>query len=108
MTNRLYEGRETTTGHVITADGTPLDPRFDLRNHSPTGFSVGYSGSGPAQAALAILADATGDDDLAQRLYQRFKFDVIAGLDRDQWLLTQAEVRSWIASILRSEPEGDD
>jgi len=28
-------------------------PRSDLRNHSPNGFEWGYSGSGPAQLALA-------------------------------------------------------
>ncbi len=35
----------------------PLGPRLDLANHSPDGFSWGYGGSGPAQLALAILAD---------------------------------------------------
>lgn len=39
---------------------TPLDPKLKLVNHSPTGFSWGYGGSGPAQLALAILADHFG------------------------------------------------
>jgi hypothetical protein len=34
-----------------------------LRN-SPTGFGWGYGGSGPAQLALALLADSLGDNDL--------------------------------------------
>jgi hypothetical protein len=37
-----------------------LDPRLDLYNHSPTGFAWGYGGSGPAQLALALLADVLG------------------------------------------------
>src|SRR5262245_12952424 len=45
--------------YVRTSDGKeyPLPLRQEIRNHSPTGFSWGYDGSGPAQLALAILAD---------------------------------------------------
>ena len=57
-----------------------LDPRLDLVNHSPTGVSWGYGGSGPAQLALAILADFLEDDEQALALYQDFKWAVIAGL----------------------------
>lgn len=97
---KLYEGIRTPEGCRVTADGRLLDLRHDLRNHSPDGAEWGYSGSGPAQLALALLADATGDDDLAQRHYQRFKREVVAGFDRNRFLLTQAEIRGWIASAL--------
>lgn len=73
-----------------------LDERFDLVNHSPTGFAWNYGGSGPAQLALAILADVTGDDDLAVRLHQQFKADVIANMPRGKWELPEASVREWI------------
>ena len=33
-----------------------------------------YSGSGPAQLSLALAADVLGDDDKAQKVYQRLKF----------------------------------
>jgi hypothetical protein len=39
-----------------------------------TGLEWGYSGSGPAQLALALAADVLGDDDKAQEIYQRLKF----------------------------------
>jgi hypothetical protein len=56
----------------------PLDPRYDLRNNSPTGFAWGYNGSGPAQLALAILTDyfgaKPGGKALAEALYDSFKF----------------------------------
>lgn len=44
---------------VIVVDGREgrLNPRYDLANHSPDGFAWGYPGSGPAQLALAILAN---------------------------------------------------
>jgi hypothetical protein len=101
--NKVYEGVQTAEGASVTADGQPLDPRFDLRNHSPTGFSWGFAGSGPAQLSLALLADATEDDDLAQSLYQQFKFEWVAAMNQDRFLLTQAEIRSWIAEALRRD-----
>lgn len=60
-----YVGRPTwkskkggSTVVVVDDNGNERDlpPRLDLFNHSPSGFSWGYSGSGPAQLALAILA----------------------------------------------------
>lgn len=81
-----------------------LDPRFDLRNHSPTGFAWGYNGSGPAQLALAILADAT-DDDTAQQNYQPYKEEVIAHLKPGAWTITLEEVREWLTP---KEDRGDD
>ena len=86
-------------------DGTqgPLPPRLDLANHSPTGFEWGYAGSGPAQLALAILADLLGDDSEARRLYQPFKFERIARLPRDpDWRISEAEVREWIKTSQRA------
>ena len=52
----LYE----QDGPIVTVEEKgqvrPLDPRLDLRNHSPTGFEWGYSGSGggmlPSVAAV--------------------------------------------------------
>lgn len=68
----------------VTVDGEPLDPRWDLANHSPDGFSWGYYGSGPAQLALAILADFTEHDGFALIHYQTFKEVVIAKLNGDE------------------------
>ena len=69
----------------VEVDGvkTELDPRLDLRNHSATGFSWGYQGSGPAQLALAILADASNDKIALQR-YQEFKQEYIATLSQNR------------------------
>ena len=56
----------------------PLPLRLELVNHSPTGFGWGYSGSGPAQLAVAILADWMSCDHAAQDLHQRFKLGMMA------------------------------
>jgi len=62
-------------------------------NHSPTGFEWGYGGSGPAQLALAILADATGDEELAARHHQQYKWDVISRLDTAKpWTIAKEDV----------------
>jgi len=67
----------------VSCDGVPLNPRYDLANHSPDGFEYGYNGSGPSQLALAILANEF-DDEIALRHYQAFKFNYIALLERDK------------------------
>lgn len=74
-----------------------LDPRLDLRSHSPTGFAWGYAGSGPAQLALAILCHALNSDERATELYQEFKVAVIAPIDRQHaWHLTTHDVLGWV------------
>jgi len=79
---------------ILTADGVRALPlRLDLSNHSPTGFSWGYGGSGPAQLALALLADALKDDERALRLHQPFKWQVTAMIKRPCWVLSVGEVR---------------
>jgi hypothetical protein len=76
-----------------------LNLRLDLRKHSPTGFEWGYDGSGPAQLALAILADHFGNAGQALALYQDFKRDVIAGLPHEQWTLTGADIDRALESM---------
>jgi hypothetical protein len=101
-----------------------LDPRLDLFNHSPTGFEYGYAGSGPAQLALAILADhlkynpqdiraarriARLDNDCAEEstdrlavlCHQAFKFTVITPLKGDSWQMTSEDV----SNVLRKMAE---
>ncbi len=100
---KIYHGTQTEQGGavVVEKDGefSALNPRHDLRNHSPTGFSWGYSGSGPAQLALALAADVLGDDDKAQDVYQRLKFKLIGGLPDEGWVLTEERIRGVIDAI---------
>ncbi len=81
-------------------DAKPLDPKPSqaLRNHSPDGFEWGYAGSGPAQLALAILLDYTGDAATALRHYQTFKAEIIAGLPRESgsWQISGAEIQRFL------------
>jgi Family of unknown function (DUF6166) len=108
MTCKTYIGtphRESVSGQslVTVCDGQkskPLPLRLDLFNHSPTGFSWGYGGSGPAQLALALLADALGDDDRAIRLHQCFKFKVVACWpEGERWWITAEQIAAVVKVI---------
>lgn len=103
---KQYEGRRTGQGVAVTVNGSPLDPRLDLSNHSPTGFEWGYCGSGPAQLALAILTDHFGKHEPALTFYQRFKWQVIVKLPRKRWTLTSREVDAALQLIRGQEMEG--
>ena len=52
---KIYRGQRSGYAVDTTVNGRALNPRFDLWNHSPSGFEWGYGGSGPAQLALAKL-----------------------------------------------------
>jgi len=88
---KTYVGGRSLAGAEVTVDGKPLDPRFDLKRLSPTGFEWTYEGHGPAQLALALLADHLGDDTRALQLYEPFMRAVVAELD-NSWELTSAEI----------------
>lgn len=111
QSGKRYVGTRTPDECVVTvidASGNEqlLNPRFDLRSHSPTGFNWGYGGSGPAQLALALLADALGDDDRAQENYQQFKFKVVSRFDADQFELSQEEIRQTVAQLEAARGNG--
>jgi len=76
-----------------------------LVNHSPSGFEWGYGGSGPAQLALALLLDYTGDEAFALDHYQEFKTEVVSQLDcagpDGRWRLTASE----IDAVLHETPD---
>jgi uncharacterized protein DUF6166 len=91
---RVYSGSRQQDGTTrVSVDGRPLDPHVSVRSPSVMTFEWGYEGrGGPAQLALAILADHFGDDERARRHYQDFTRRVIRGLPREGWVLTEAEI----------------
>ena len=101
--NKVYVGfrpggpdsNEVNVSVVEDGDARELDGRLDLKSHSPSGFRWGSSGTGAAQLALAILADATGSDDYAARHHHWFKLEVVSVLPREAWKLTGGEVMAW-------------
>ena len=107
MTEVTIEGRRGPTGCVVElVEGgvrRPLNPHYDIRSHSPTGLEWGYGGSGPAQLALAILAECT-DRETALAYCLDYKWDVVAALPYQAWTLTREQVEAWVA---RRQQGGD-
>lgn len=93
-------------------DVTPIRPLRDVRlwrergaacadvphyrRHSE-GFEWGYGGSGPADLARSILAYFYGPA-VAEALYQRFKWDVVARIPRGvrEYVLPAEQIAGWV------------
>jgi hypothetical protein len=95
---KTYVGGRSLAGAEVTVDGKPLDPRLDLKRLSPTGFEWTYEGNGPAQLALALLADHLGDDTKALALSEAFMRHVVAYLD-NAWCLTSVDLDEALAEM---------
>lgn len=93
----------------LLPDGEPTElspvPSQKLNNHSPDGFQWNYSGSGPAQLALALLLDATTDPAVSLAYHQQFKWDKVSGWDYDEWSITRSEILLWIEQQKQTELE---
>jgi hypothetical protein len=84
--------------------------QWKVREHSPDGFEIGYSGSGPADLALNAMAAlflARGADRVekcfdgsvshkAWLLHQPFKFKFLANAHRDEGRIEWAEIQNWL------------
>jgi uncharacterized protein DUF6166 len=81
-----------------------LDMRLDLRNHSPDGPNWGYMGSGPAQLALALAADALNDDGRASHIYQHIKGPIQKDWGRDCWSMTDERLLEIIHAAEQAHP----
>jgi len=110
-----YVGVSEGVGHdhvLVSRDGVTAPLAHHVR-HSPSGFSWGYGGSGPAETARCILADfldiapldkpagVFGPGSLPEidMLYQQFKFDVIASLPQGLgWTITGATIAEWLVA----------
>lgn len=99
----------------MRVDGTPvvlnltaherLSPNrsLGLVRHSPAGFDWGYTGSGPAQLACALLLDYTDNETVAQQHYIQFRNDVVSQLvcdgPADCWHLTGEDIEATLAEF---------
>lgn len=120
---RVYRiERDEKTGTVIIHVGVKWPAGLSWRLlthcklHSPTGFEVGYGGSGPADTAASILADyfgekvraverawrswSSGRPSIAVKLHQHFKRDVIAAIGLEPGevhILEESRITAWLA-----------
>lgn len=96
-------------------DGTPVvlnltehgrlspDRSLELVQHSPAGFNWGYTGSGPAQLACALLLDYYDDESVANHHYIQFRDAVVSQLScdgpADCWHLTGDDIEAALAEF---------
>jgi hypothetical protein len=95
---KTYAGKRTIDGLVVTVDGRPLDPHYEVKRFTRFGFEWTYEGESPQQLALAILVDYLGDDGKAIRLSAPFMKKVVANFDND-WELSGAEVDAALRAL---------
>ncbi|MFY9693572.1 MAG: DUF6166 domain-containing protein [Xanthobacteraceae bacterium] len=95
---KIYEGKRTIDGLVVSVDGQPLPERYEVKRFTRFGFEWTYEGESPRQLALAILVDYLGDNDEAIRLSELFMKRIVANLDND-WRLTGAEIDAALGKV---------
>ena len=109
VTERFYFGRPD--GQVTVRDGVvgstrrPLEPRSVLYKHRQNGFARTDHGADCAHIALAIVADALGDEAYAMRTHEHFGRRVVA-LFPDRWTISRSRVLAYVNMIER-EKRGD-
>ena len=92
--------------------------RWRVRHHSPTGFEVGYAGSGPADLALnamATLFPLSGEKGepvkcfdgnvsrSAWNHHQPFKFRFLSGADEKEGRIEWADIAAWLGEPTESK-----
>jgi hypothetical protein len=92
---KIYEGKRTIDGLVVTVDGKPLPEHYEVKQFTKRGFEWTYDGTSPHQLALAILFDYLGDKDRAIALSEPYMKDVVANLDND-WRLTGDDIDAYL------------
>ena len=75
------------------------EPVPHLVRHSPTGFEIGYGGSGPADLARSILGHHLETTDPDPSLYQDFKGAFLSSPDtRDGIDIGRGDIERWLES----------
>lgn len=93
-----------------TPEGLKTNVKWIVRQHSPDGFEIGYSGSGPADLALNAMAALypAGQGGEVERCFDGnvsfeawlfhhdFKFEFLVKADRMQGVIKWADIDAWL------------
>jgi hypothetical protein len=72
-----------------------LPKYLHIRSHSPEGFEWGFVGNGPAQLALALVANVCGVRYAIPRIYRKV-MGYMCCLAHDGWTITEEDVKTWV------------
>lgn len=96
--DKVYCGYQRGEERVVTVRSPNgcyrLRGRRDLGGSIDTQFDWGTGAEGDTELALALLADAVGDQ-RALELFHDFAELVVAGLPEDGWQLSSDFIRHW-------------
>lgn len=84
---------------MVVKDGDVAQQIYRLRHlvhHSPSGIEFGYGGSGPGDLARSIVGDLLGTVNPDPAIYQRVKWDLIAGMPEAGGVITEEQLRASI------------
>jgi uncharacterized protein DUF6166 len=98
---KIYAGRRTIDGLVVTADGKPLSEHYEVKRFTKYGFEWTYEGESPQQLALAILYEHLGDKERAIQLSEPFMRKIVANLDND-WTLGSGDIAAFVGAADKS------
>jgi hypothetical protein len=101
-----YHGHDRHT--VLRVDARGQEPLYHAVEHSPTGLSWGYSGSGPTDLARSLLFDRLGYVP-QPRIVFALRDEIVARLP-ESFVLTYAHVDAWISGHrdwFREDPRAD-
>jgi hypothetical protein len=109
LTERFYSGRPdgqvTVRDAVAGSTRRPLQPRSVLYKHRQNGFVRTDDGAECAHIALAILADALGDEAYALRTHEYFSRRVVAQFP-DRWTISRSRVLACVNLIEHEKRAG--
>ena len=95
---KSFRGDRTIDGIMVTVDGRPLDPRFDLKAYTKNRYEWGYEGAEPTQLAFAILNEHLGDTAKAQALAPAFMRAIVANFG-NEWELDGADIDQAVEAL---------
>jgi len=103
LVKKRYIGR-TSEGRNNVRFAGELDPRRDIKEHvveeSNSHYTWGYTGAGPHQLSVALLAEVR-DDEFAKKHHKDF-LPFVSSLD-EEWSVTEVEIEEWIEENIEEE-----
>ena len=104
-TMKIYEGKRGYNAQpVVSVNGIPLNPRFDIWPFNFDGFEWGCGGTGAVQLALAILTEHLNDGKRAVVHCERFSWVIIAKLPSEGWTLSSEDIQAALDELFIQMP----
>ncbi len=99
---KTYTGERTFDAVVVMVDDKPLPERRDVKQCSQNAFEWGFEGPEVEQLAVALLADAVGEE--AARECSAAFMKTIAANFANEWEMTDEQIREAVDALRQVAP----